>query len=217
MAQPMPSDRLSTHTCRQCGKRWTRKAHHGQQPKWCSVTCRELGKKGAAGVCERCDRPYFGTGKRFCSKRCAGVIKPASPGPNAIKAAYVAEDWDLVLRLIRGMCQLDEASGCWVWSGRVDSHGYPSIPRDKRSKRTGLVHRVALEAKFQAPLGQQPAHHMCANIKCVNPEHLEPVTHAANIAEMLGRQAYLRRIRDLEAALAEASPGHPLLVLVPVT
>lgn len=40
---------------------------------------------------------------------------------------------------------------------------------------------------------------------------LQPVTHAQNSAEMLARQAYLARIRELEEALAVVAPTHPLL------
>ena len=46
---------------------------------------------------------------------------------------------------------------------------------------------------------------------CVNPQHLQPVTNAANAAEMAARQGYVARIAELEAALAALDPRHPLL------
>jgi hypothetical protein len=56
---------------------------------------------------------------------------------------------------------------------------------------------------------------------CVNPQHLVPVTHAENMAEMLARRAYRARIADqdaiiasLQAALRSVAPGHPMLVEV---
>jgi hypothetical protein len=55
---------------------------------------------------------------------------------------------------------------------------------------------------------------MCANSKCVNPEHLEPVTAAANMAEMLARNYLVRRIRELEQALDAIQSDHPLLAQV---
>ena len=42
-------------------------------------------------------------------------------------------------------------------------------------------------------------HHKCGNPRCVRPSHLQAVSQADNIAEMLERQVYLRAIRRLEA------------------
>lgn len=74
-----------------------------------------------------------------------------------------------------------------------------------------------LEAKLDAPLGTQAAHHVCANSKCINPEHLVPATNAANIAEMKARASYIARIDELEAALAQIAPSHELLRAAPVS
>jgi hypothetical protein len=104
------------------------------------------------------------------------------------------------------------SEGCWQWTRRFNG-GYPL---QRVGKKSYLVHRLSLEAKMGAPLGSQAAHHMCANSKCVNPDHLQPVTHRENIAEMLARNAYLSRIAELESALAEVDPGNPLLRTVPV-
>jgi hypothetical protein len=57
---------------------------------------------------------------------------------------------------------------------------------------------------------------MCANSACVNPDHLQPVTHRENVAEMMARQSLLARIRELEARLAEVAPGDPLLDVIDV-
>jgi heme oxygenase len=70
--------------------------------------------------------------------------------------------------------------------------------------------------KHGASLGSQAAHHACANTTCVNPDHLQPVTHRENIAEMMARKAYVARIRELEAALTEIQPSHPLLSVIAV-
>lgn len=84
--------------------------------------------------------------------------------------------------------------------------------------RVGTVplHRAIVETVHRAKLGSQPAHHACANRSCVNPDRLIPVTHSENAAEMLARNAYLARIRELEDALSIAEPGHPLLTMVRV-
>ena len=54
-------------------------------------------------------------------------------------------------------------------------------------------------------------HHVCANRLCVAVMHLQPVSHHDNNAEMLLRTWYERRIVELESALAEVDPAHPLI------
>ena len=78
------------------------------------------------------------------------------------------------------------------------------------------MHRLSLEAKYGAPLGSQAAHHVCANTRCVNPEHLQPVTHRDNTAEMMARRAYVDRIAELEEVIKELAPDHEVLNRVPI-
>lgn len=115
------------------------------------------------------------------------------------------EDGGDVVAAIRERVTVNEA-GCWVWPKTKD--GYPVATIGKRWVQ---VHRLSLEARLGKPLGDQPAHHICANSACVNPEHLQPVTHRENSAEMLARRYMERRIAALEDALALAVPDHPLL------
>ncbi len=74
--------------------------------------------------------------------------------------------------------QLDTASGCWLWLAYVDECGYARL-RAGRPGRKG--HRVA----FEATRGVIPAgfeiDHLCRTRSCVNPNHLEVVTHAENV------------------------------------
>ena len=102
--------------------------------------------------------------------------------------------------------------GCWVWLKR-GKDGYPTFAMTLKTGKVKLyrMHRVALEAKLGKSLGKQAAHHMCANSMCVNPDHLQPISFRENTAEMMQRNYYITRIQDLEAALAQASPEHPLL------
>jgi len=101
-------------------------------------------------------------------------------------------------------------SGCWQWLGALGGRGYPRI------YVTGghlPVHRLALEASIAKRLDRAThAHHKCANVKCVRPDHLQAVTHQQNLAEMLARHAYLARIKELERALTEIDPQHPVLL-----
>lgn len=220
--------KTETYVCQACGADVVRPVAPGQRPKWCD-TCRSRGAKKQV-ECAHCGvMCWTWHGGRYCSRSCAAtatarpVLKP-KPAPKTrsereavwrerrsdIRAGFEDRDWP---RLSSGIKARTVADGdCWRWTGRIrDGYPYVSI-----AGKWFYVHRLSLMAKHGADLGSQHAHHICANTQCVNPDHLQPVTHRENVAEMLARQSYLARIRELEAALSEFAPGHPLLAVVSV-
>lgn len=91
-----------------------------------------------------------------------------------------------------------EVGDCWTWLGRRDRHGYGLWGQN-------LVHRLAYEALVGfIPLGLQ-MDHLCRNRACLNPDHLEPVTH---------RQNALRgySFSGINAAKQECANGHPYTI-----
>lgn len=73
--------------------------------------------------------------------------------------------------------QLDETSGCWLWTGARDTGGYgifTHLGANCGAHRWGYQHHV----------GAVPAglvlDHLCRVRHCVNPAHLEPVTSQEN-------------------------------------
>jgi hypothetical protein len=67
---------------------------------------------------------------------------------------------------------------CWIWNGAMSSLGYGGA---YRGNKTGKAYRVAFEITFGAvPTGLE-LDHLCRVPACVNPWHLEPVTHAENV------------------------------------
>lgn len=71
-----------------------------------------------------------------------------------------------------------DASGCWLWQGRLFSNGYGTI-RDAPHRR--LAHRVAYELLVGPVPDGLVLDHLCRVRRCVNPAHLEAVTQGENV------------------------------------
>lgn len=96
-----------------------------------------------------------------------------------------------------------QENGCWIWRGYINVEGYGKAANNK------MAHRVA----YQLVIGNIPEgleiDHLCRNRRCVNPAHLEPVTHTENVKrgdysnvdrELLGR---------LQREKTHCPKGHP--------
>jgi hypothetical protein len=73
---------------------------------------------------------------------------------------------------------IDSHTRCWTWLKQINKDGYG---RFYYAKRECLAHRAA----YEILVGPVPAglelDHLCRNRSCVNPDHLEPVTHRENL------------------------------------
>ena len=68
------------------------------------------------------------------------------------------------------------ADGCWEWIGTKDRIGYGKVYWQGKGYR---AHRLS----YQVATGRDASEldHTCRFKACVNPEHLEPVTHSENL------------------------------------
>lgn len=86
----------------------------------------------------------------------------------------------------RIMQRTDRSGECWLWTGFLDRYGYGQISVNNRREK---AHRVAYTA-FVAPIPDGLViDHICRVRHCVNPVHLEPVSHAENSRRGIARCA----------------------------
>ena len=69
------------------------------------------------------------------------------------------------------------SSCCWNWVGTLNPEGYGLTMWDKRRRSAHCVSYTVLRGPI--PIGLE-LDHLCRNTRCVNPWHLEAVTHREN-------------------------------------
>lgn len=81
-------------------------------------------------------------------------------------------------------------NACWVWTGRRTEKGYGEFTYTTVDGRARHIraHRAVWELTHGPIPDDAPLDHHCQNRLCVNPEHLEVVTHKENTLRI-----YLRR------------------------
>jgi hypothetical protein len=72
-------------------------------------------------------------------------------------------------------------SGCWLWLGDMNNQGYGQIAEvEGGQRRMMLAHRWVYEQVVDPIPEELVLDHLCRTRLCVNPKHLEPVSHAEN-------------------------------------
>ena len=74
----------------------------------------------------------------------------------------------------------DRQSGCWDWTGATHS-GYAWFSTGGSAGRAVLGHRFSYQYIFGDHEDGLELDHLCRNRRCVNPFHVEPVTHHENM------------------------------------
>lgn len=98
--------------------------------------------------------------------------------------------------------KVDAKGDCWEWCASVRRDGYGAF-WDGRTMRP--AHRVA----YEMLVGPVPSHlqidHLCKNRRCVNPDHLEPVTAELNRI----RGEYGKAAQAAQRNKTHCAQGHP--------
>lgn len=127
-------------------------------------------------------------------RTCAcGCGKPVLTGTYA--QGHVRLDPKTAMQEFLERVAFDSETGCWLWCGSMGDSGYGRF-------RGTMAHRFSFE-QFNGPIpdGQEPDH-LCRVRRCVNPEHLEAVTHRENV--LRGESIPAQRAR-----LTHCFHGHP--------
>lgn len=74
--------------------------------------------------------------------------------------------------------KVERTETCWLWQAKINNRGYGLFSYDGRMQ---AAHRVAYELLVGPIPEGLDIDHLCAVRHCVNPAHLEPVTHRENL------------------------------------
>jgi len=153
---------------------------------------------------EGCEKPVKSSGLPWCdmhyyrNRRHGDPLATMRPGFGD----------DPIVRFMLKVNQID--GGCWEWTGWKDRRGYGGFDiRPRRPGQSAFAHRFAYEY-YVGPIPEElELDHLCRNTGCVNPEHLEPVTHAENVRRAFADQTHCKRGHEFTPENTYSPPGHP--------
>lgn len=103
--------------------------------------------------------------------------------------------------------KVDASGDCWEWTAYTSKDGYGKTAINLGGGKTKKwsAHRRAWEILVgPIPAGLQ-LDHLCRNRKCVNPDHLEPVTPSVNVR----RGSTIPITRARQRGKTHCPVGHP--------
>lgn len=106
--------------------------------------------------------------------------------------------WKHTCAHVRFWQYVNKTETCWLWTARLSNCGHGQFLFDRKY---GYAHRFAYEMLVgKVPLGLE-LDHLCRVPSCVNPAHLEAVTHRTNVLRGAG-------ITARNAAKTHCANGH---------
>lgn len=92
--------------------------------------------------------------------------------------------------------KVERTSTCWWWRGTLYPNGYGAA---RHEGRVVMAHRRAYELLVGSIPDRRDIDHLCRNTACVNPDHLEPVTHQTNVLRGMSPSALACRSNACQA------------------
>ena len=96
---------------------------------------------------------------------------------------------------------------CWPWLAATDGRGYGRIGRGRAGTGMMPAHRVWYEHLIGPIPKGLVTDHLCRNPICVNPLHLEPVTHAENVRRGLQIPICKKGLHSMSNAYRDSKTG----------
>lgn len=161
---------LHTKNCRHCGKHFTFTSKH-RNAAYCGMECAASHRRKAPKIkiCPACLGQYLSPCRKsvYCSHKCYAAHLRSMPGKT-------------VQQLLEGKYEI--VGECWVWTGYIEKNGYGrAYAGDHGTRKTMWAHIFV----YHVLVGPTPPglelDHKCRNRSCVNPDHLELVTHLENV------------------------------------
>lgn len=173
----------------ECKRRWAA-AHRGDCPD-CGKTVSRAGRrcgscaathwqKEKGAICAFAGCEERATGRGWCP-----LVRATSAG--GVFRAPEERFWSKVDKDGPTPILCPELGPCWIWTASLNK-GYGQAAWGTPSKM-----RQAYKVAYELLVGPVPEgldlDHLCETKPCVNPAHLEPVTHAENVRRAVERRA----------------------------
>lgn len=88
---------------------------------------------------------------------------------------------------------------CWIWQGHITKRGYGA---KTHNGKTTVAHIFTYETIIGPVPDGLELDHRCRQLDCVNPTHLEPVTHAENVRRGASSKLSATDVKEIRALLA---------------
>lgn len=109
----------------------------------------------------------------------AGLPWGSSPLPPIMRKLIPKRGYKYYFSI--GKIEVDSDTGCWIWLGGQSADGYGRIRTDIRLRRRGVISTHKYFWELYHRLTNLDIGHKCHRRLCVNPRHLEEITHTENM------------------------------------
>lgn len=101
--------------------------------------------------------------------------------------AFALTYGSLYERLVANVKEPESENGCWEHQGQLQRpvHGYPRVSLRVNGKHVKRFAHRLMDEIVNGPLPEGlEIDHICFNHRCVNPDHLQRLTRAENLARI---------------------------------